>query len=388
MSFIYVFFLIVDFIQKKSTHKGNLGCSYPFVSILIPCHNEQKVLYKHVSKIIECNNYSNYEIIIIDDGSSDNTRQVISELIIEFSNIRACLIETNCGKAHALIQGALMSNADYLLCIDADATLNEDTVRQLVSPMLNNSQLGAVTGHPFVKNRSSFLGKIQTVEFLTLINMTKRVQNYLGAIFSISGVCALFRKEALIDVGWWDQECSTEDVSITWKLQRRGWSVEFIPSAFCWMQVPSTIKELLKQRIRWAQGGTEVLIKNSLVFFAKGNFRLKLLGAEQLLSAFWAIGWFVSSPIFISKLVLTKEIPFYFYSSNFLFLITSIFLVGIAILLTFRIEYNILGVSLFFVWYIVCLWLINTIALLIGIPLGIKKIFEGGQATWKSPARD
>lgn len=280
-----------------------------------------------------------------------------------------------------------MSNADYLLCIDADATLNEDTVRQLVSPMLNNSQLGAVTGHPFVKNRSSFLGKIQTVEFLTLINMTKRVQNYLGAIFSISGVCALFRKEALIDVGWWDQECSTEDVSITWKLQRRGWSVEFIPSAFCWMQVPSTIKELLKQRIRWAQGGTEVLIKNSLVFFAKGNFRLKLLGAEQLLSAFWAIGWFVSSPIFISKLVLTKEIPFYFYSSNFLFLITSIFLVGIAILLTFRIEYNILGVSLFFVWYIVCLWLINTIALLIGIPLGIKR-FLRGQATWKSPARD
>src|SRR3546814_5898602 len=121
--------------------------------------------------------------------------------------------------------------------------------------MIEQSRVGAVTGNPRIRNRSSLLGQGQVGEFASIIGLIKRTQRVYGRIFTVSGVVAAFRRRALDHVGYWSLDMITEDIDISWKLQRDHWTIFYEPRALCWILMPETLRGLWRQRLRWAQGG-------------------------------------------------------------------------------------------------------------------------------------
>lgn len=389
MSLIWIVFSIVFFIKSEVSFKKKTT-SKPFISILIPCYNEEAHIDKTINQLLTTIDYPNYEIITINDGSSDNTLKHLINLTNQYQNIRVCNVETNLGKAHALIQGAIFSKAEFLLCLDADATVDKHALHAMVQNFLgkSNQDVGAVTGNPIVKNRKTFIGKIQTVEFLSIIGLIKRAQSIFGTLNTVSGVCVMFRKGALLDVGWWDQECITEDISITWRLQRKHWRILFEPDAVCWMLVPEKLSSLFKQRLRWSQGGIEVLLKNADIFLGRQfNFGLIVLYLEQLSSIIWSILWYSLLPVILAKGIIFRDIQMITLILTVIITVFSIFQYLLSIFINLKYDFKLLGTSFFAIWYILLYWVINPITLLIAIPYGIRTYLKGGQAVWESPDR-
>lgn len=233
---------------------------YPSVSILIPCYNEGENVRETIEYLLH-QQYPNLEIIAINDGSKDNTLEILHELADQHPQIRVVNLASNQGKAVGLRTAALLANSEILIGIDGDALLAPNATAWIVRHFLEDPHVGAVTGNPRIRNRSTLLGKIQVGEFSAIVGMIKRAQRSYGHVFTISGVIAGFRKTALHDVGYWSPDMVTEDIDISWKLQLSGWAIRFEPNALCWVLMPETLNGLWKQRSRWAQGGVEVLLR-------------------------------------------------------------------------------------------------------------------------------
>ena len=152
---------------------------------------------------------------------------------------------------------ALVARSEFLVCIDGDALLDE-TPRLDDVALDSGPRVGAVTGNPRMRNRSTLLGRMQVGEFSSIVGLIKRAQRTYGRVFTVSGVVAGFRRTALHEVGYWSPDMLTEDIDISWKLQMRHWDVRFEPRALCWILMPETLGGLWQQRLRWATGGVQV----------------------------------------------------------------------------------------------------------------------------------
>src|SRR5687767_11109985 len=234
---------------------------HPLVCIAVPCHNEGKLINETVEYLLACR-YPNFEILLVNDGSADETRDVLDALATRDPKVRVIHLAHNQGKAVALTTAALMTSAEYLACIDADALLDPDAVTWMMSHLLDSPRAAAITGNPRVRNRSTLLGRLQLGEYSSIIGLIKRAQRTYGRVYTVSGVVACFRTAALHDVGYWSPEILTDDIDVSWKLQLRHWDVRFEPNALCWVLTPETLSGLWKQRLRWATGGIQVLIKH------------------------------------------------------------------------------------------------------------------------------
>lgn len=272
---------------------------YPPVSILIPCFNEGENVRETLEYLLK-QQYPNYEIIAINDGSKDNTLAILHELADQHPKIRVVNLASNQGKAVGLRTAALLSTSEILIGIDGDALLAPNATAWIVRHFLDNPNVGAVTGNPRIRNRSTLLGKIQVGEFSAIVGMIKRAQRAYGHIFTISGVIAGFRKTALHDVGYWSPDMVTEDIDISWKLQLAGWSIRFEPNALCWVLMPETLNGLWKQRSRWAQGGVEVLLRYFKPMFSWRSIGMWPLYLECCISLCWAflvVGLIIYTPL-------------------------------------------------------------------------------------------
>ena len=154
--------------------------------------------------------------------------------------------------------------------------------------------MGAVTGNPRIRTRSTLIGRIQVGEFSSIIGLIKRTQRVYGQVFTVSGVVAAFRRTALDRVGYWSLDMITEDIDISWKLQRDHWSIFYEPRGLCWILMPETLRGLWKQRLRWAQGGAEVFLKNLRSIWNWRHRRLWPLMAEFCLSTAWSFAFAIS----------------------------------------------------------------------------------------------
>jgi biofilm PGA synthesis N-glycosyltransferase PgaC len=284
----------------------------PMVSILIPCYNEEKTIENTVERLQKLN-YPNYEIIAINDGSKDNTYNVLEELANRYDNLRIIQLKTNAGKANALYLGLIASKGEFLVGVDADSYLEPYALDYMIPHFTTphyGERVGAVTGNPRVRNRSSLLARIQLCEFSSIISLIKRTQRLLGKVMTVSGVVVAFRKRALLDCGLWDRDLITEDIGVTWKLQKRFWDIRYEPRAICWMLVPETLSGLWKQRVRWAQGGLEVIIRHKDILLDKRYKRLLPVYIEQLLSIFWSISWLILLLIIVIEII-SKKLEFF-----------------------------------------------------------------------------
>jgi len=363
----------------------------PLITIVIPCHNEAD----HGAEAIHAalnQNYSNIEVIAVNDGSSDSTGAMFDELAQRFPALRVIHLARNQGKAMALRMGALAARGEFIVCIDGDAMLDPDAAAYLVLPMLDRPRVGAVTGNPRIRTRSTLVGRIQVGEFSSIIGLIKRTQRVYGQLFSVSGVVAAFRRQALDDVGYWSLDMITEDIDITWKLQSNQWLVFFEPRALCWILMPETVRGLWKQRKRWAQGGAEVFLKNISMMWDWNQRRLWPLMADYLLSTIWAFAMALTVALWLLGLMVDIE-PATQVSrvwppafTGMVLAIACLFQFAVSVLIERRYEPDIARSLYWIVWYPFVYWLINLCTTLVSFPNVMLRI-RRRRARWSSPDR-
>lgn len=363
----------------------------PLVSILVPCYNEadngEETLLAALNQ-----RYPNVEVIAINDGSSDGTGPMLDRLAEQHPRLRVVHLAQNQGKAMALRMGALAARSEYLVCIDGDAVLDPDAAAYLVAPLIDNPRVGAVTGNPRIRTRSTLIGRIQVGEFSSIIGLIKRTQRVYGQVFTVSGVVAAFRRAALDRVGYWSLDMITEDIDISWKLQRDHWSIFYEPRGLCWILMPETLRGIWKQRLRWAQGGAEVFLKNLRSIWSWRHRRLWPLMLEFCLSTAWAFAFGVSVLLWLISQVVTLPNNMHIASlmppafTGMMLAVVCLLQFAISILIDRRYEPGLWRALYWVIWYPLAYWMVSLFTTLVSFPkVMLRKQAE--RARWTSPDR-
>lgn len=249
----------------------------PFVSIIVPVFNEAKVLKLSLQSLLDLN-YRDYEIIIVNDGSTDNTKEIAESFVGymegKFNPIKISLInKENGGKATALNVGIQYSTADFVLCMDGDSQLSPDSLKRAVRHFKDH-EIGAVAGNVKVFNRKRFLTDLQALEYIEGLNMARSAQSFIRAVNIIPGPIGLFRKNAIIQAGYYSSDTFAEDADLTLKILAKGWKIYYEPRAISFTEAPSSFQQLLKQRYRWTRGIIQSIRKHKrLLVNPTINFR-------------------------------------------------------------------------------------------------------------------
>ena len=363
---------------------------YPRVSIIVPCHNEGDNVADTLTALLN-QAYPDFEIIAVNDGSSDSTGTVLDAFAANHERVRVLHLAKNQGKAIAMRMGAMLADSEFLVCIDGDALLDSNAVAWILMHFVSGARVGAVTGNPRIRTRSSLLGKIQVGEFSSIIGLTKRAQRIYGRIFTASGVVTGFRKRALHHTGYWSPDMITDDIDISWNLQMNHWDIRFEPNALCWILMPETLRGLWKQRLRWAQGGVEVLLKYFRGLWSWRKRRMWLVWFELLLSLLWA---YVMTFVFIlwalGKVVALPE-PWIIETllpgwTGVMLGFTCLFQFAVSLAIDSRYEPNTGRYYYWVIWYPMAYWLINVCTAVVALPRTIIK-HKGTRAVWISPDR-
>ena len=387
---VYYFFYW-EKLDKRPVHDPPKLLDSPDVSFIVPCHNEARNVQDTILALLN-QDYPEYEVIAINDASTDETGEILEEMAATSDRLRVIHLETNQGKAMGLRVGAIAAKNEILVCIDGDAILERHATRWLVRPFAHAPRVGAVTGNPRVRNRTTLLAKIQVGEFSSIIGLIKRAQRIYGRVFTVSGVVAAFRRSALHSVGYWSLDMVTEDIDISWSLQLNRWDVRYEPNALCYILMPETLKGLWRQRVRWAQGGVEVLIRHFRELLTLRNRRMWLVAVELVVSMFWA---YVMAFIFlIWSLGQFFDLPQVLQVSTILPGWTGVILgatclvqFALSLIIDSRYESRQLGQFYYWIiWYPMVYWLIHATASVVAVPRAIIKR-RGTRAIWVSPDR-
>ncbi len=363
----------------------------PLVTIVIPCFNEEAHGEETILAALR-QEYPNIEVIAVNDGSTDGTAVLFDRLTAEHPRLRVIHLAHNQGKAMALRMGAMAARSEYLVCIDGDALLDPDAVNYLVAPLVDHPRVGAVTGNPRIRTRSTLIGRIQVGEFSSIIGLIKRTQRVYGQLFTVSGVVTSFRRQALDEVDYWSLDMITEDIDITWKLQRAHWSIFYEPRALCWILMPETLRGLWKQRLRWAQGGAEVFLKNLVSIWSWKYRRLWPLMAEYCLSIGWAFAFALSIVLWllghITPLPPNIEVSILMPPAFTGMVLAMVCLMQfvVSILIDRRYERGLARSLYWIIWYPFAYWIINLFTTLFSFPKVMLRI-RRRRARWSSPDR-
>ncbi|AMX10202.1 glycosyl transferase [Lactiplantibacillus plantarum] len=371
----------------------------PFITIMIPAHNEEVMIEHTINYLMNNLNYEKYEVLVTDDGSTDETPAILERLQSVYDNLRVVTIKKNQGKAHAFNVGVGFARGEFILSNDADSIPEPDALWKYMSYFMGeeHANTAAVTANMDVQNRSTIIAKSQTVEFSSIVGVIKRSQvSALGNMYAYSGANTMYRRDALIDVGLFRQDRATEDISIAWDHQLNGWTTVFSPDILFYMNVPENLDALYHQRKRWAKGGTEVLLTNFKRVVSHPGKYLKQWAfiTDQTLSIIWSLFFFVSTLIFLISLVTffftgNYERVYHMFCMAFIFVTFEMF-AGVLQLLSALIvddrgrKFKYL---IFMPLYMLIYWQVNALALVTTLIPAVKTILGYGSGTWVSPVR-
>jgi Glycosyltransferases, probably involved in cell wall biogenesis len=335
--------------------------------------------------------YPDFEVIAIDDASTDDTARILRELCAEHPRLRVVHLAENRGKAAALNVGAAAAKHQFFLCIDADALLHPKALRWMMSQMVASPRVGAVTGNPRIRNRGSLLGRLQVGEFSAIIGLIKRAQRIYGRIFTVSGVIAAFRRSALHDVGYWRTDTSTEDIDVSWRLQTRFWDIRYEPEALCYILMPETFMGLWHQRLRWARGGIEVLARYWRDVFHWKRRRFWGVAFEYLTSIFWSYVVFVMFLLYIGETFVPMPRclhvdPIFPHWHGAILGATCLIQFFVSLTIERRYERGHLFQFAWMIWYPLVFWMLSMFTVVVALP---QVILHRGRrsGTWRSPDR-
>src|SRR4051795_12328171 len=258
----------------------------PFISVVVPAYCEATVIDGTLDALLALD-YPDYEVLVVDDGSPDGTAELVRARLTAGGRVRLIEKHVNEGKAMALNDAIPVTRGEIVVIVDADIRPRPDVLRHMVGHFASG-RVAAVAGNPQVSNTRTLLAKVQATEFASIVSVLRRAQRVWGRILTVSGAICAFRRGALVDVGLFDPDKVTEDIALSWKLQRRFYDIRYEPRAVCAMQVPETFGGLWKQRTRWARGLAEVLRANRDLPLDWRGRRLWPVFAEAVCSVAWA----------------------------------------------------------------------------------------------------
>lgn len=273
-----VFLGVLSYLQyrRDKKEKGITANVNPRVSIIVPAYNEEVNAVKTVQNLL-LQNYPDFEIVFVDDGSRDDTYQKVLDIFKNEPKVKI-FTKINGGKASALNYGIAQSTGEFLVCIDADTQLLPDAVGKMMR-YFTNEKIAAVAGNVKVGNPKNVLTKWQSIEYTTAQNFDRRAFDYLNCITVIPGAIGTFRKSAVIESGGFTTDTLAEDCDLTIRLLRNDYIVRNCTSAIAVTEAPESMKQFMKQRFRWSYGVMQSFWKNRDACF---NPRYKGLGMVAL----------------------------------------------------------------------------------------------------------
>lgn len=284
---------IMTFVQGKKAKREkailNLSTLQPAVSIIVPAYNESVNAVNTIHNLLQ-QDYPALKIIFVDDGSKDNTFQLVHKAFLNDSRVMA-ITKPNGGKASALNTGIALANTAYVICIDADTQLKHDAVSQLMkyftAPLTgrkgNLLKVGAVAGNVKVGNERNLLTKWQSIEYITAQNFDRRAFDLVNGITVVPGAIGAFRKEAIDAAGGFTTDTLAEDCDLTIRILKAGYSVRNCGEAIAVTEAPETLKQFMKQRFRWSYGIMQSFFKHREACFNPNYKGLGMLALPNLL---------------------------------------------------------------------------------------------------------
>jgi len=283
-----------EFLREKKTNLQPFwtpdGRGAPLVSIIVPAYNEEVNAVGSLESLLK-GDYPNFNIIFVDDGSTDNTYEKVRKTFAGHPKVKV-FSKPNGGKASALNFGIRYADAEYVICIDADTKLRPDAVSRLMehfrppSPLKGEQKakginkpgdgiVGAVAGNVKVGNEVNLLTRWQSIEYISSQNFDRKAFAYLNAITVVPGAIGAFRKAAIGEAGGFTTDTLAEDCDLTIRILRCGYIVENDNRAIAMTEAPETLKMFFKQRFRWSYGVMQTFWKNRDALF---NWKYKWLG--------------------------------------------------------------------------------------------------------------
>ena len=261
----YSYFLKTSKRQRDPIPKREV---YPFVSILIPAHNEEKVIEKTMLAMLKLDYPAEkLEVIVINDNSSDKTGEVLHRIQRDYPGRDIKVITTDKetggkGKSNALNIGYRASKGEYLAIYDADNTPEKLALIYLVNTIESNSKYGAVIGKFRTRNKNrNLLTRFINIETISFQWMSQGGRWRLFGLCTLPGTNFIIRRDVVDTVGGWDTHAIAEDTELSIRIYKLGYKICFAPEAVTWEQEPETFGVWTKQRIRWVKGNIYVVAK-------------------------------------------------------------------------------------------------------------------------------
>lgn len=248
--------------RREHQHAGEEFA--PFVSIIVPAYNEELVIGNTIASLL-VSDYTSYEIIVIDDGSQDNTSRAVAERFGADERVRLFTV-ANAGKAAALNTGLHYARGDVIVALDADTLFDPQTVGALARRFYDE-QIGAVAGNAKVGNRVNLITRWQALEYITSQNLDRRAFASLNCITVVPGAVGAWRKDLLLQAGGFPSDTLAEDQDLTLRIRRLGYKIAYEETAIAWTEAPHDLRSLAKQRFRWSYGTLQCMWKHRDALF-------------------------------------------------------------------------------------------------------------------------
>ncbi|HEX3196009.1 MAG TPA: glycosyltransferase [Propionibacteriaceae bacterium] len=266
------------------------------VSVVLAGYNEEQIIGRTLRSVL-ASKHPLAEVIVVDDGSTDRTADMVREIAHDDSRVR--LIEQqNTGKPGALNAGLRTASSEIVVTLDADTLVTPETIGSLVRHIASDTtgRLGAVAGVVRVGNRKrNLLTRWQALEYLTQIGVERAAQDGMKAISIVPGACAAWRKAAIQEVGGYTDATLAEDCDLSLSLHRAGWRVTQDDDAIAFTEAPETVDALLDQRVRWTFGSLQAIWKHRDLLFR---------------SRYGLLGWYVLPQHALAIIVPLVFLPF------------------------------------------------------------------------------
>jgi cellulose synthase/poly-beta-1,6-N-acetylglucosamine synthase-like glycosyltransferase len=262
--FFSTFFLVLHIHlwleYKDKIHLKGTSNILSTISLIIPAYNEEENIGKTLEKLKHLDYPKDkLEIIVVDDGSTDSTLKIAKKKAREFGKRMRVFTKKNSGKASALNFGTRKAKGQYVAVLDADSFFEKDALKRCVR-YFDNDKIAAVTSHVLCSRRNSFWERMQNIE-LMIISFTRKLEEYINIIWVTPGPLSIYKKDVLKKIGGFDEKILVEDVEVAWRIHKRGYKVRMAFDAFSYSLYPTSLSRWWKQRLRWAVGGIQTLLK-------------------------------------------------------------------------------------------------------------------------------